>query len=585
MRPRKLIGIFTFVAAIAGFAIVGPTLTTERHAANQAASLSTDLLAYQATHSNVPVRVIVKGTQGRLRLLAARHGVRVVRMLEGEAVLEANAAQLDTLSREPGIGQISGDLPVGDFMTVSTKSLAADKVRSGISGGLLGLGGISGVTGQGVVVAVLDSGVASAHKALAGRVLASVSMIAGESANDDFGHGTHVAGIITGAATAASGVTTEYAGGIAPNAQIVNVRVLGDDGVGHTSDVIAGINWVIANKARYNIRVMNLSLGHAVTEPSVTDPLCQAVQRAYDAGIVVVVAAGNAGKLADGTPVLGGIASPGNSPYAITVGATNTWGTVSRTDDTVTTYSSRGPTKYENFVKPDVAAPGNKIISLEATGSYIATHYPAEHIAGSGNNAYFRMSGTSMSAPMISGGVALLLQASPSMTPAQVKFLMQSGATYMRDGGLLAAGAGSANLWTSRQEQASSGLLSTLLGLLLDQSGGASFWDSGTMQDRMYAGNGIRLLGLLELPGILLNPSKLAWGNLNLIGTTNPISLLGPNRILWGDVSYWTASDHIVWGDDITSPEGQHIVWGDSDLTDDYHIVWGDSIKSPSDSN
>ena len=584
MRLRKLIAIFTFVAAIAGFAIVGPRITTGRNAADQSASLSTDLLAYQATHSNVPVRVIVQGTQGRLRLLAARHGVRVVRMLEGEAVLEANAAQLDTLSREPGIGQISGDLPVGDFMTVSTKSLAADKVRSGISGGLLGLGAIAGMTGQGVVVAVLDSGISS-HKALTGRVLASVSMIAGEPTTDEFGHGTHVAGIITGVASAASGVTTAYTGGIAPNAQLVNVRVLGDDGVGRTSDVIAGINWVIANKAKYNIRIMNLSLGHAVTEPAATDPLCQAVQRAYLAGIVSVVAAGNAGKLADGTPVLGGIASPGNSPYAITVGATNTWGTTSRTDDTVTTYSSRGPTKYENIVKPDVVAPGNKIISLEAGGSYIATHYPAEHIAGSGTNGYFRMSGTSMSAPMISGGAALLLQASPGMSPDQVKFLMQSGATYMRDGGLLAAGAGNANLWTSRQEQANSGLINSLLGLLLDQSGGASFWDAGTMQNRLYAGNGIRLLNILELPGILLNPSKLAWGNLNLIGSTNGISLLGPNRILWGDVSYWTADDHIVWGDNITSPEGQHIVWGDSDLTDDYHIVWGDSLKSPSDSN
>ena len=584
MRLRKPIVLFSFLAAIAGFAVVRPALWTERDAVKQSVSLSTDLVAYKATHSSVPVRVIVRGTQGRLRLLSARHGVRIVRMLEGEAVLEANAAQLDTLSREPGIGQISGDLPVGDFMTVSARALAADKVRLGKSGGLLGLGGISGMTGQDVVVAVLDSGVASSHKALANRVLASVSMVAGEPATDEFGHGTHVAGIITGVASAASGVTAEYTGGIAPDAQIVNVRVLGDDGVGYTSDVIAGINWVIENKALYNIRIMNLSLGHAVTEPSTTDPLCLAVERAYLAGIVVVVSAGNAGKLADGTPVLGGIASPGNSPYALTVGATNTWGTVSRSDDTVTTYSSRGPTRYENVVKPDVVAPGNKVISLEASGSYISTHYPAEHVAGSGNNGYFRMSGTSMSAPMISGGAALLLQASPNMTPAQVKFLMQTGATYMRDGGLLAAGAGNANLWTSRQEQASSGLISNLLGLLLDQTGGASFWDKGTMQERMYSGSGIRLLGLLELPGILLNPSKLGFGNLNLIGTQNPVSLLGANRILWGDVSYWTSDDHIVWGDNITSPEGQHIVWGDSDLTDDYHIVWGDSI-GPSDSN
>ena len=96
-------------------------------------------------------------------------------------------------------------------------------------------------------------------------------------------------------------------------------------------------------------------------------------------------------------------------------------------------------------------------------------------------------------------------------------------------------------------------------------------------------GGGIRLLSLLELPGILLNPGQLQWGNLNLVGLTNPISLLLPKRILFGDVSYWTANDHIVWGDDITSPEGQHIVWGDNDTTDDYHIVWGDRLAGTSD--
>jgi hypothetical protein len=115
MRPTKLIVPFALVAAIAGFAVLRTTLATEPDAAKEPASLSTDLVAYRATHSSVPVRVIVRGTQGRLRLLATRHGVRIVRMLDGEAVLEANAAQLDALSQEPGIGQIAGDLAVGDF--------------------------------------------------------------------------------------------------------------------------------------------------------------------------------------------------------------------------------------------------------------------------------------------------------------------------------------------------------------------------------------------------------------------------------------------------------------------------------------
>ena len=552
---------------------LAPARTTVR--AQHRAALSGDLLKFKASRSHASARVIVPGDPDEAAALSARHHLRVVRRLAHGVVVEATQAQLDELSEDGWSSNLSGDLKVADFMSVSNRSTAADQVRAGKDSGFLGLGGISGVNGQGVVIAVLDSGIAS-HKALNGRVIASVSMVAGEPATDEFGHGTHVAGIITGSGSAATGVTPEYTGGIAPGAQLVNVRVLGDDGVGYTSDVIAGIDWVIANKSRYNIRIINLSLGHAVTEPSITDPLCQAVKRAADAGLIVVAAAGNAGKLADGTPVLGGIASPGNSPYAITVGALNTWGTVARDDDTVTTYSSRGPTRYEMAVKPDLAAPGNKIISLEADDSYLAAHYATEHIAGSGKNGYFRMSGTSMSAPMVSAGAALLLQAAPGLSAAQVKFLLQSGSTYMVSGGLMGAGAGSANFWTTRQMQANANVVTSLLNLLLDQTGGASFWDEGALQDRLYSGSGIRLLGILELPGIILNPTKLATGKLNLIGSSNPISLLAPKRILYGDISYWTASDHIVWSDDIRTPEGQHIVWSDTDSTDDYHIVWSD---------
>jgi hypothetical protein len=184
-----------------------------------------------------------------------------------------------------------------------------------------------------------------------------------------------------------------------------------------------------------------------------------------------------------------------------------------------------------------------------------------------------------MSAPMITGAAALLLQAQPSMTETQLKYVLQSGSTYMVDAGVFGAGAGNAQFWTSRQMQANANILTSLTNLLLDRTGGVSFWDSGQLQDRLYSGGGIRLLNLLELPGILLNPGQLAWGNLNLVGLTNPISLLAPKRILYGDISYWTANDHLTWGDDIYSPEGQHLTWGDNDLTDDYHLTWGDAVK------
>ena len=500
------------------------------------ALLSSDLIAFEQRETAARSRIILPGTPAEVAAIAQRHNLKILRTLgPSGAVLAANSDELTELASDVDVESLTGDVLVTTSMSISNKSTAADQVRAGVAGGLLGLGSVPPVNGSGIRVAVLDSGIAP-HPALAGKVVKNISFVTGDPSTDDaYGHGTHVAGIIAGAPTS---ITSLYNGGIAPGAQLVNVRVLGDDGVGNTSDVIAGIDWVIANKARYNIKLMNLSLGHAVTEPVAFDPLCAAVERASRAGIIVIVAAGNAGKLPDGTPVLGGIASPGNSPFAITVGATNTFGTPSRDDDEVTTYSSRGPTKYDNNAKPDLAAPGNKIVSLEAPNSYIATHYPSEHIAGSGNNAYLRMSGTSMSAPMVTGAAALLLQAQPTMTVAQVKFELQSGSTYMIDAGVYGAGAGNVNFWTSRQVQANSGLLSSLVGLLLDRSGGVSFWDAGQLQNRLYSGSGIRLINLLELPGLLLNPTKLPSGNLNLIGLTNPISLLAPKRILFGDVSY-----------------------------------------------
>ena len=135
------------------------------------------------------------------------------------------------------------------------------------------------------------------------------------------------------------------------------MRVLGQTGIGYTSEVIAGIDWVIANRAKYGIRIINLSLGRPVAEPVETDPLCQAVSRAVRAGIVVVASAGNNGVTATGARVLGGISSPGNSPDVITVGALDTRGTADRNDDRVADFSSRGPTRFDFNVKPDVVAP------------------------------------------------------------------------------------------------------------------------------------------------------------------------------------------------------------------------------------
>jgi serine protease AprX len=426
---------------------------------------------------------------------------------------------------------------------------------------------------------VLDTGIAY-HPALEGKVQYSISKVTGDpSTNDAHGHGTHIAGIIAGNASASSGITTLYRGGIAPGVKLINVRVLGKDGTGWTSDVIAGIEWVIQNRETYKIRAINLSLGHPVTEPSTTDPLCQAVMRATMEGIVVFASAGNAGKAEDGSPILGGISSPGNSPYAITVGAINTKGTVSRSDDIMATYSSRGPTKFENAVKPDVVAPGNKVVSLEAFGSYMQRTYPQFHMAGRSTNGYMHMSGTSMAAAVVTGGAALMMQAQPNITTEQLKIALQSGATYMVDGGLMGGGAGSVNFWTSRKvaNNGLTNLLGTVVGGVLSPASGVIFWDEGTMTKRLYRGYGLRVLSLLEAPLAWLTGGYLHWDELNLIGLTNPLAQVHPNEVIWGDVSRWTTDEEVIWGDHITNPEGQEVIWGDSTQLEGEEVIWGDS--------
>src|SRR5262245_27657390 len=311
--------------------VAASALTLRGSEASPRAHLSSDLLEKLSRGGGARSRVIVHGTAAEIDTLAQKHGLQIVRRLADGAVVSADGDQVSRLARELGEqAHLSGDARVAPTMFVSLQASGADQTQAGYAGGLLGLGAVPGVNGQGIGIAVVDSGIASAHPALSARVVASVSFVTGDPSTDDaFGHGTHVAGIIAGLGSAASRVTPLYTGGVAPGAKLVNVRVLGVDGTGYTSDVIAGLDWVVANRLRYNIRVVNLSLGHAVTESSATDPLCEAVERAVRAGIVVVAAAGNAGQSADGRMVLGSILSPGNSPYAIAVGALNKIGRAS----------------------------------------------------------------------------------------------------------------------------------------------------------------------------------------------------------------------------------------------------------------
>ncbi len=176
---------------------------------------------------------------------------------------------------------------------------------------------------------------------------------------DPYGHGTHVAGLIA----------SEFVG-VAPYARLVGLRVLDGNGQGTTADVVRAIEFAIANRQLLGINVLNLSLGHPIYEPAATDPLVQAVEHAVREGMVVVVSAGNFGlNKKTGLPGYAGIASPGNSPSALTAGAARTFNTTTRVDDRVAPYSSRGPSWYDGFAKPDFVAPGDNLLSVAAAGS------------------------------------------------------------------------------------------------------------------------------------------------------------------------------------------------------------------------
>ena len=560
------------------FVIVGILGSWVSIPAGQPPTVSADLAHHPAgAHLH---RVIVQADAAGLE--AVRRGAHGLlrRELTGATAIEVSDAQLEALQRNPLFTNISGDLPVVADMAVTNTVTAATTVWQGTPG-VLGLSGTPGSTGTGVAVAILDSGIA-AHTALDTRVIARVNLVSDEpgGTGDPFGHGTHLAGSIGGNRTAATNVTAAFAGGSAPTVRLVDVRVLGSQGAGRTSDVIAGIDWVIANQEAYNIRVINLSLGHPVTEPSATDPLCRAVVRAVLAGITVSVSAGNYGLTSTGAPVLGGITSPGNTPLALTVGAIDTNATVTTADDTVAPFSSRGPTRYELAVKPDVVAPGTRLVSLESQRSYLSTKYPQWHIAGAGKNAYMRLSGTSMATAVVSGGAALLLSAQPSLTPAQVKMAIQMGARFMPEAGLVASGTGSVNFAQSLKiaQQALVTSLTTSVTNLLGPSSGAAFRDYGTLTSRIYDRSGINLLRLLDLGPLFQSADSSEAGVLNLLGLSNPLASAAPNYVVWGNVADWSSSYYVVWGNTIQSPSGEYVVWGNNEKSDSNYVVWGNSV-------
>lgn len=416
-----------------------------------------------------------------------------------------------------------------------------------------------GLDGTGIGVAVVDSGVTAVDD-LGSRVVYSQDFVAvGGDGSDRYGHGTHVAGIVAGNGADSTGANYTYTfTGVAPNANIVNLRVLGPDGSGQDSDVIAAIDRAIELKDTYNIRVLNLSLGRGVYESYVDDPLCQAVERAWNAGIFVVVSAGNEGRNnAAGTNGYGTITSPGNDPYVITVGSMNGVGTADPTDDIPGSYSSKGPTLFDHFVKPDIVAPGNQIISLYTPLETLIAAHPEKEAPNylyisngdsNGSSSYYILSGTSMAAPMVSGAAALLLQQNPALTPDQLKIRMMKTAF--------------------KNLQPASSITDPTTGQTFNMQADIFTVGSGLLDINAALNDDFvapATVGVAASPAVQLDRN----GNITIA--------MQPNLVMWGSSA--ADSELVMWGSSVFTNSGELVMWGSNSASGEL-VLWGSNTLS-----
>lgn len=506
-------------------------------------------------------------------------------------VVEIPNALLRKLADSPAVESIHWDRPTQGHMNRAAVAIGARSVQDDL-----------GLDGAGVGVAIIDSGITSWHDDLTydgansavrqvggQRVVKFVDLVNGRTTPyDDYGHGTHVAGIIAG-----NGYDTYGArAGVAPAAHLVSLKVLNAQGSGYISDVIAALEWATQNRAAYNIRVINLSVGAQVTESYKTDPLTLAAKRAVEAGVVVVAAAGNQGRDSSGRTIYGAIMAPGNAPWVLTVGAYSHEGTVTRADDVMAPYSSHGPTAIDYAAKPDVVAPGTGIVSLADATSTLYQTKAAYLMAGSRATAfkpYLSLTGTSMAAPMVSGTVALMLQANPRLTPNLVKAIIEytaqdyhydaltEGAGFLNSRGAVdlarfyaTARLGQAyplqKVWSRRIIWGNHPLKAGVL------RPNANAWTLGTVWGASFSAIGENIVW-----GTLLrNGENIVWGTSVLDGTVSYLlaSLFGGENIVWGTLR---VDENIVWG---TLRDAENIVWGTTCGNDDcLNIVWGTSLR------
>jgi len=468
-------------------------------------------------------------------------------IIQGAAGVSTSAG-INAMSQLPGVAAITEDsvvkptrpansgppYPPGQMTSLYPQEVNATKVWK------------AGGSGKGVTVAVLDSGVANAVDLSGGsRVLVHVGFAGPPDPQDPDpgGHGTHIAGTIAGNGTLSAG---QYIG-MAPQANIVDVQVLDAAGRGRISSVVRGIEWVVAHKQEFNIRVINMSFGAPPLDSYTADPFAAAAEIAWRYGIVIVAAAGNSG------PNSGTVASPGIDPYVVTVGATDDQATLQLNDDTVAWFSSWG-TAQGSGAKPDLVAPGRKVVATLVPGSTLDKLMPDHEVVALNGSKYFRMTGTSMSTAVVSGAVALLLQEQPALTPDQVKKILVSTTQPVGSGALPAgAGAGLLNAqaaWnspirgtTNAGQQQADGLARTLYPVIWGQP---LTWKSLT-----FLGTNWGLFSWLNLPWNTAAWDNIVWDN------------IGWDNIVWDNIVWDTGGwDNLAWDNIVWDSGGwDNIVW------------------------
>jgi serine protease AprX len=317
------------------------------------------------------------------------------------------------------------------------------------------------------------------------------------------------------------------------------LKALDGTGRGRISDVIAALGYVLDRHVALNIRVVNLSVATGVYESYYVDPLTLAAQRVVRAGIVVVAAAGNYGRDPQGRTQYGGVTAPGNAPWVLTVAASSHMGTTDRSDDTMALFSSRGPTAIDHGAKPDVAAPGVGIESLSDPHSAFYTTRSAYLLGGTVATSYLpylSLSGTSMATPVVTGTVALMLQANPALKPNEVKAIIESTADFYPAYDRLTQGSGFLNA------KAAVGMAQQFVPI------------TSTSPFLTSLSNGVCSVLNCDPPATL-----------SILGTSG-------SGTVWGTTS---DGETVVWG----TSDGETVVWG---TNDGETVVWGTSCTDPS---